>query len=126
MNNFVEYIESVDFQYIEKRLIKKHRWSPADAKEGIRKYKNFLTLRALHPELKIVPTYGIDQIWHEHILHTEKYVEDCNRMFGEYFHHHPSEEDEKEDSSQHFIETARLYERQFQEPYGKFDIAIWF
>lgn len=126
----IEHIHSLNLQYIVKRIVKKQNWKPRDAKEAARKYKNFLILHLLYPHVQVVPTSSIDIVWHEHILHTEQYVEDCRRIFGDYFHHHPTEhtkKKEKEIAASNFLKTARLYEKHFQEPYGKtFDMNIWF
>jgi len=35
------------------------------------------------------PTETIDEFWHAHILDTEKYFADSNRIFGRYEHHYP-------------------------------------
>nr|WP_058440966.1 hypothetical protein [Legionella brunensis] len=34
------------------------------------------------------PILILDKVWHTFILHTEDYVNFCNRYFGEYVHHH--------------------------------------
>ena len=129
MKDSLNYIKFLDLQYIVNRVVKQFNWKTDHAEETVRKYKNFLTLHLLYPEFKVVPTRAIDVVWHEHILHTQKYTEDCRKIFGDYFHHHPTE-DKKTESELHdsnYIMTARLYEKQFQEPYGQlFDITIWF
>ena len=52
-------------------------------------YKRFLYLNAVYPERSIVPTQDIDTFWHYHILDTQKYAEDCERVFGYFLHHFP-------------------------------------
>lgn len=125
----IETILSLDLEYLEKRLIKQLNWNSNKAKESVRKYKNFLILHFLYPEFLLVPTRVIDSVWHEHILHTKKYMDDCLLFFGEIFHHYPTlptEKAEKEEAEKNFMETVRLYERYFNEPYGKaYDISIW-
>ena len=37
----------------------------------------------------IVVSKDVDEFWHTHILHTMKYTEDCERVFGTYLHHNP-------------------------------------
>ena len=123
----IKYIKSLDLKYIVHRIVKQSNWDVTPAEEAVRKYKNFLLLHLLYQDFKVVPTRAIDLVWHEHILHTQKYMADCNQIFGAYFHHTPTERPEEEgvDHSD-FIETARLYEKQFREPYGHtFDISIW-
>ncbi len=36
------------------------------------------------------PTGDVDEIWHEHILHTNKYALDCKKLFGKFLHHFPT------------------------------------
>jgi hypothetical protein len=31
----------------------------------------------------------LDDLWHEHILDTQKYKEDCESVFGKFIHHNP-------------------------------------
>lgn len=125
----IETILALDLEYIEKRLAKQLNWESHKAKESVRKYKNFLILHYLYPDFLLVPTRIIDSAWHEHILHTKKYMEDCEKIYGKIFHHYPTLHANKKDEKQaekNFMETVRLYERYFNEPYGKaYDISIW-
>ena len=42
----------------------------------------------------------VDKIWHSHILHSEQYHFQCNKIFGSYLHHTPDEtHSEKKDES---------------------------
>tara|TARA_B100000686_G_C16779232_1_gene970659 strand:+ start:424 stop:909 length:486 start_codon:yes stop_codon:yes gene_type:complete len=52
-------------------------------------YRRFLYLVKLYPGNNLVPTKDIDIFWHTHILDTQKYMEDCDRILGYYFHHFP-------------------------------------
>src|SRR5262245_2388712 len=52
-------------------------------------YRRFLTLLAKYPHDPIAPSKEVDRFWHAHILDTQKYVEDCERVFGSYLHHFP-------------------------------------
>jgi hypothetical protein len=115
----VEYIKKLDLQYIAKRLVDKQGWEPSEAQGAVRKYKNALILLCLHPECLFVPTKQIDEVWHDHILHTQEYMRDCKRIFGEYMHHMPSSGSEKESEhlNSQFKILARLYQEQFHEPY---------
>src|SRR5713101_315267 len=61
----------------------------AESIEGA--YRNYLTMLVKHPEdvEDIVVSKDVDEFWHTHILHTMKYTEDCERVFGTYLHHNP-------------------------------------
>lgn len=77
-------------------------------------YKRFLLLCQKYPNEFLVPTKGIDLIWHTHILFTKQYHEDCNKIFGKYLHHTPSLGIDV-DMNQSFQKTLFLYEIEFSE-----------
>ncbi len=118
--NPIQSILNLDLQYIVSRMVGKKGWSPQDAQDIVRKYKNFLTLAILYPESHCAPTPEIDEVWHDHILHTQKYAQDCEQIFGKYFHHHPStgSKENQESLATAYQETKDLYEKTFRESYG--------
>lgn len=94
-------------------------WTPAECEDAELEYKRYLTLNRRYEDRAIVPTKQIDTIWHYHILDTRAYHRDCERVFGEYFHHFPyfgmrGEKDE-ENLKASFFETVELYETEFGE-----------
>jgi hypothetical protein len=115
-----QYIQNLDLHYLVRRITNGLKWKVADAEEAVRKYKNFLLLKYLHPDLKAVPTPEIDEAWHAHILHTQEYMQDCERIFGSYLHHRPSShtQEEQELMGELYSQTLRLYEKMFCESYG--------
>ena len=82
-------IESLSFQLIIDRMIIKHGWSAERTYNAIANYRRFLYLSKTLNE-PITPTFEVDAIWHEHILHTNKYCLDCQKIFGGYLHHFPT------------------------------------
>ena len=82
-------------------------------------YKRYLILTAKHPALSLVPNKEIDEFWHQHILDTMKYAEDCEEIFGHFLHHFPyfgmrGEQDAKR-MAESFQVTLDLYVEEFQE-----------
>jgi hypothetical protein len=80
-------------------------------------YRCFLKLCALYPGTAIVPTVGIDRVWHTHILDTAKYRADCDRVFGRFLDHFPyaglrGEEDERA-WRESFAQTCRMFMEHF-------------
>ena len=62
----------------------------------------------------------IDEVWHQHILDTNAYAEDCERIFGHFLHHYPyfgmeGEEDQAKLQSC-FEETQGIWVEEFGEP----------
>lgn len=52
-------------------------------------YKKYLTMVKMFPELDIVPNKLMDKFWHQHILDTQAYAVDSQRIFGYFVHHYP-------------------------------------
>ena len=82
-------------------------------------YKRYLVLSLLYPEESIVPNREIDEFWHQHILDTRKYADDCQATFGYFLHHFPyfgmrGEEDAKNLASS-FAKTLDLFQAEFGE-----------
>lgn len=52
-------------------------------------YKRFLFLCYKYPDSGFCPVGDIDDFWHQHILDTRKYHQDCDDLFGYFLHHFP-------------------------------------
>lgn len=125
-HNPLIYIEKIDLYYLAMRVVEKLNWSLAEAQEQIGKYKNFLILQFKYgKEGMLVPTLKIDEVWHNHILHTQAYFDDCQHIFGHYLHHeptpyHPDPTVRKkfaDETAECFLKTQVLYEMEFNEPF---------
>ncbi len=83
-------------------------------------YRRFLHLHILFPNVELVPTKMIDEVWHQHILDTNAYAEDCERIFGGFLHHYPyfgmGGEKDQESLQTCFEETQRIWVEEFGEP----------
>lgn len=59
----------------------------------------------------------MDEIWHRHILDTRTYANECDRLFGGFFHHDPyfglRSDEEKGSLTEAHDELATLYEQVF-------------
>jgi hypothetical protein len=78
---FLQTLKELDMEPIADQL-KQDGWTCQQAMCAIARYKLFLVLVYLHPHTLLVPTQEIDRVWHCHILHTRKYFEDCQMLFG--------------------------------------------
>jgi hypothetical protein len=52
-------------------------------------YRKFLALHLSYPDVDIVPCKIVDEIWHQHILDTAAYRDDCDALFGRFLDHFP-------------------------------------
>jgi hypothetical protein len=86
-------IDGLDLEPIVFRLISPEPGEPgmtlAEADDLIARYRCYLKLCAWFPGEQIVPSADIDRAWHAHILDTEKYAADCDRVLGYFLHHFP-------------------------------------
>jgi hypothetical protein len=116
------FVQAMDLSYIVKMMCSAHyplpRWTLEKAQQCEHLYRRFFALLVDHPTEGLVPSKAIDEFWHNHILHTKRYMHDCMQSAGRYLHHQPSDPDDSQavaDLSQGFLRTCRLY----QESYGK-------
>lgn len=82
-------IDALDLEPIKFKLVKEENWTIEQADQVEKEYKGYLHLCKNYPHLSVVPTEMIDEFWHTHILDTQKYMEDCEVVFGKYLHHFP-------------------------------------
>lgn len=85
-------------------------------------YRQWLVLCLRYPDVGIVPTTDIDQVWHAHILDTAKYEQDCQHVFGFFLHHFPylglRGDADRHQLHHQFTQTRRLFEHEFGVPMG--------
>jgi hypothetical protein len=84
-------IDELDFTRIKAKLM--HKQDGVIALRKIERaeagYRQFLKLAAKYPDAPIVPSKEVDEFWHMHILDTQRYSADCERIFGYMIHHDP-------------------------------------
>ena len=84
-----ELVIQLDLSFVRARL-KKEGWNQERLDHGEQEYRDFLILLAQNPGQRLVPwCQTLDEFWHAHILHTRRYMQDCQRIFGRYLHHDP-------------------------------------
>lgn len=80
-------------------------------------YRKFLSLKKWYPKLSLVPSKLVDKFWHEHILDTQSYTNDCEALFGFYLHHYPYfgiyGDKDQSNLQNSFDETVAVYEMHF-------------
>lgn len=105
------------FDFIADRLVHVEGWAPRAANTVVEQYRNFLFLNKKYGDtFELPPSREIDEAWHAHILHTERYHEFCERVFGRYLHHRPATVgniDTKNNLADAFEKTQALYKKEF-------------
>src|SRR5581483_11586611 len=112
------YLNQLDLNYLIETMCSTSyflpRWRPADAVQCEKSYKNFLFLQKKYSHLNLVPNREIDEFWHNHILHTKNYFNDCQQIFGHYLHHSPAVAGEAPDQLiEAYLLTKQLYLQEF-------------
>lgn len=118
-------LDQLDLSYLIPKLQTTLAWGETVCWQQIGRYKKFLRLLQKYPNLPLAPTAEIDEVWHQHILFTRQYAQDCQSLFGYFLHHFPEEYSEdneqqqriKANSLEKLLTTALLYEMEFSEPY---------
>jgi hypothetical protein len=92
-------------------------WTEERVAETELDYRRFLALNLVHPEVSLSVNQALDDYWHQHILDTRKYAEDCETLFGRMLHHYPyfglSDEAEWQENLDQFADTQQLWEDTF-------------
>ncbi len=107
-------VKELDLEPIKFKLIKEKGWSLEQAERVEPLYKGYLFLYVIMPDETHIPSLEIDEMWHAHILDTEKYMVDCYHIFGYYLHHFPylglRGEEDKKNLDDNFERTRLLFQ----------------
>ena len=113
---FEKFSRNLDLESIKFSLTKRDdgpNWPLNKAEELEIWYRRFLYLSNLYNDKVIVPSKDIDIFWHTHILDTQKYMSDCENLFGRYIHHFPyfgmRGRSDRIELKKSFLETEELF-----------------
>ena len=120
--SFDEFTNNLDLEPIKFSLTQREdgpNWSLNKAETLEVWYRRFLYLSSIYNEKVLVPSKDIDMFWHTHILDTQKYMLDCENLFGRYIHHFPyfgmRGEKDRNHLKKSFYETEELFLLHFRE-----------
>ncbi len=82
-------IAELDLEPIMFKVVKEHGFSEQKVRTIEKWYRRFLFLTFKYTDRPIVVSEAIDTFWHQHILDTRKYADDCQTVFGGFLHHFP-------------------------------------
>jgi len=115
-------VMSYNMTRVRRYLVEKKDMDEAMVDRMMAEYRRFIEIRLNFPEVSIVPSELVDEVWHTHILFSKDYFRFCDVVnHGEYIHHNPflSGDNLIGDPS---IRNTLTYYRQL---YGKPDQEIW-
>jgi hypothetical protein len=87
-----EPVLAFEAPYLVEKLVKDRIVDSAAEGEALfAEAKKFLILSAVDEDVSWdMYSRRVDEVWHQFVLFTSQYVEFCQRYFGEYLHHSPS------------------------------------
>lgn len=95
-------------------------WDIATLDVAEAEYRKFLALCLAYPEEAVVPCKIVDDFWHQHILDTRAYRDDCDRIFGFFYDHFPyfgmRDADDAAALKNAYDRTLELYDLNFGAP----------
>lgn len=114
-----ELVKKLDFIFQNHKFMTEKGWSAEKTLETEKLYREWLVLHKVYgSQFPFTPNEMVDEYWHAHILDTQKYMDDCDRVFGSYLHHYPyfglTEEEAQEDMEQGFLLTNHFYQLHFR------------
>jgi len=111
---------AIPLRCILRKLVLREGWLPKHALAVSHQYRKFLYLRNCYVHLTIRPTPEIDMFWHEHILCTKKYAQDCALLPRGFMHHQPEELDNRKKA----IESKKRLYKQKKEKNDELSSAV--
>lgn len=118
---FLKNVELLDFGSLAYQLMHSRlgpQWTYRQTTQSIARYLLFLYLLNHYPRLQLVPADDIDQVWHAHILDTQKYAADCQQLFGCFIHHFPYLGTRGESDRQNWQSAYQLTQQLFGNQFG--------
>ncbi|GMI49187.1 hypothetical protein TrCOL_g9039 [Triparma columacea] len=120
--DFLKQFDKDSFSPILSKCTRHNDWDQTYASQVLDEYAKFFYLASLPNRVPLVPSPAVDEIWHQHILTTKKYQEDCGRLVGHFVHHCPSfTAEERAGLAPKFEKTKAAYENKF----GEMPENIW-
>ncbi len=121
-------INSIDLSMVKQKLMDENEgygWDQGYSDHVEMRYRRYLIMLYMAPHSSIVPTKDIDIFWHQHILDTRAYANDCLRVFGFFVHHFPyfgmRGENDAKDLLSSFENTKAYYKLLFGDDYAVID-----
>jgi len=119
----MEGIDGLDLSMIIMKLQdpeESQGWSRDYSDRVAVEYRRYLALARRYADKAIVPSKIVDTFWHAHILDTQAYEVDCERLFGFFLHHFPyfgmRGPGDAQTLGDAYDETLALYESHFGTP----------
>jgi hypothetical protein len=68
----------------------------------------------------------VDEVWHQFILFTTQYFDFCQRFFGRYIHHSPSNAPDTHDEEARPVASFAMFSERYTELFGSALPDVWY
>ena len=118
----IQQIQSLNLTRVINKLVNVAGWLKDDAETTAKLYQNYLILlkRYRNEYSNLPPSEDIDEFWHNHILDTEAYIEDCKKIFGRYLHHNPFDGSGDKTEQENFHKAFEITQALHLQEFGKY------
>ena len=116
----VAAVSRIDLSPINQKLQHENPalWTDETVADAEADYRRFLALTLLHPTESLVVNKIVDEYWHQHILDTRKYADDCEKVFGFFLHHFPYFGMRGEEDRRQHIEAFAVTQLYWEQAFG--------
>ena len=105
-------VNAIDLAAAMDAAIKRENLPAERAPAAVAAYRQFLTLAAANPGKPVCVPSDADKIWHQHMLQSKQYRDDCKALCGRHLDHDPTAFGTPEFNAA-WAETVRLYKDTF-------------
>jgi hypothetical protein len=111
---------------IEKLLKSRIAASAEEAEALFLEAKKYIVLvRSDESTIWEMNSLRVDEAWHQFILFTAQYADFCQRFFGRYIHHSPSNAPKVEDPRERPVASFVMFAERYEQLFGSPLPAIW-
>lgn len=106
--------EQLQLGQIIAQAAKNFDWDPDTTQYAEEWYLKHWYIRQKYPDRPLAAiSKSADDLWHQHLLDTKKYADDCERILGTFMHHQPIYGEASGLEKRAYDDTAQLYQAEF-------------
>ncbi len=112
--NIESIIQELNIGEICKKAADNFSWTSKDMEYAKLWYARHWYLAQKFPKLHLAAISKMaDDLWHQHIIDTPKYLADCERILGRFMNHQPIYGEPNEHQSRVYEASVKLYKDEF-------------